>query len=173
MAAGLLASALAQVPACAADVVHTEGRWRQRTLHASVADPDPAAGPWQRREVAGTALSFAGPAGASLSWIRHCGAGSPEPRIALRLLVMGVVFDPAPEQGPVEVAWASGWRLAGHTRLAGPAGKEGQSVYLEAVTRVGGGCTDDFLWVQPGSAPAPAAAFRAFWASFRDEAAHE
>jgi len=161
--AGLLASALAQLPACASDVVHTEGRWRLRAQHASVADPDPAAGPWQRREVDGAALSFVGPGGASLSWIRECGRGTPAPRIASSLLLIGVHFDAEPEEGPVEVAGAPGWRVAGQARQGG------HVVHLEAVTRVGDGCTDDFLLIQPGSSPALSAAFAAFWVSFRDE----
>jgi len=150
-----------QAPACASDIQRVEGRYVQREIPASIEVPVDPQGTWQRSQVDGATLVLEGPEGARLSWIHHCGGRQPEPRLASRTLLLGVDLLGSPEQGPVRVDGASGWRVRGRVR-------DGErSAWLEAVTRVQGSCSDDFLLVTPQRSARASALFDRWWRSFR------
>lgn len=153
---------LAQTPACASPWTLKDHRYVNGERGVSIAEPGAGTGGWRSIDVKDTMLSFAGGDAARLSWIRQCGRGLPEPRIAARELLLAVEVQGPVEGKAVTVDGAPGWQLRAHVR------EKGQPAWLEAVTRVGRRCTDDFVLVAPKPVPADRAVFDAWWRSFRE-----
>lgn len=159
-AAATLVVAL-QAPACASDWVAEAGRLRHRELDLSLADPA-AQGGWTRIEVEGARLAFRGPDGATMSFLRDCEErreGSP--RLAARQLLLGLETRRLREDRAVEVAGAPGWLQVVEAR------DEDRAARLKTVTRLDGGCREDWVLATPGPPGEAEAGFDAWWRSYR------
>jgi hypothetical protein len=155
---------LAQTPACASPWTLKDHRYVDRESGASIAEPGAGAGAWRSIDVKGALLSFAQGDAVRLSWIRQCGRALPEPRLAARQLLIGLDVQGDVDGRAVTVAGAPGWQLRASVR------DEGRPAWIEAVTRVGSRCTDDFVLVVPKPMPAEQAVFEQWWRSFREPA---
>lgn len=153
---------LVEMPACASAWMLENHRYVNRESGISIAAPDGKA--WSRADVDGALLSFADDRGGRLSWIRQCGRAQPPPRLASRQLLIGLQVEGEPEGSSVTVQGAPGWRLRARVR------QDGETASIDAVTRIGQHCTDDFLLVTPKPDAAERAAFEAWWRSFRETA---
>lgn len=151
---------LVETPACASAWMLKDHRYVSRESGISIAAPDGKE--WRRTHVDGALLSFADDRGAHLSWIRRCGKAHAPPRIASRELLIGLQVEDHPEGRAVTLQGAPGWQLRARVR------QDGGTAWIDAVTRVGRRCTDDFLLVAPKPLPAERKSFDAWWHSFRE-----
>lgn len=155
---------LAQTPACASPWTLKDHRYVDRESGVSIAEPGPGAGTWRSIDVKGTMLSFAGPDAARLSWIRQCGRALPAPEIASRELLIALDVHGPVEGRAITVDGAPGWQLRARVR------EKNRRASIDAVTRVGRRCTDDFVLVAPRPSAAQRAVFEAWWRSFQEPA---
>lgn len=141
---------------CATGWVHEAGRFTNERRGLSITEPP--GGPWQQVKIEGSALTLRNPSGATLSWLRECGDHPATARSASRALLRGIEGLELQAEGPVAGAAGDVWRA--EARLS----QDGRELQVRAVTRVVGGCTDDWLLVAP-PATELAEAFDGWWAS--------
>ncbi len=131
--------------ACAGGLVRSGDDWRHPRLGGSVADLERIDPGLRRIDVKGATLAYRGPDGALFAWVRECrGAGSPA-RLASALL--------ADWQAVAEIVASR--ELKGAPAVVLTASADG--VEMRSVTRAGPSCSDDWLLVTRGPAPARAA----------------
>jgi len=146
--------------ACAVPVSLADGRWRERTGGASIADLAALDASWRRAELAGPLLSFVGPDDARACWIRSCRGAAAPARAEAHALLISLDEVKVEQEGGVVLAGVESWALRAR------AVERGRAVQLAAVTRVAAGCTDDFLLVTPHDLAAHEPVFERWWASF-------
>ena len=103
----------------------------------------PTSGSWTPVRVEGSTLTLRRGDGATLSWLRECQGRKVSARTASRELLRGITESEILDEGPVSVDGGEAWQVAARVRA------EGGAAELRAVTRVGGGCTDDWVFAAP------------------------
>jgi hypothetical protein len=163
---GLLAAACAScvallATACASPVSLVDGRWRAAEGGASLADLPRLEAGWRLAKLSGPLLAFETDAGVRACWIRRCPGAVADARAEAHALLIALDDSRVTEEGGLTLDGAPAWMLRGE------AFEEGRAVRLKAVTRVGAGCTDDFLLLSPGELALHEAAFDRWWSSYR------
>jgi hypothetical protein len=159
LALGLCVGLLAV--ACASPVSLADGRWRAAEGGASLADLPALEAGWRRAKLPGPLLAFDASDGARACWIRRCPGSVAGARPEAHALLISLEDARVREEGAVTLDGASAWMLRAE------AIERGRAVQLKSVTRVGAGCTDDFLLLSPGELAPHEAAFDRWWASYR------
>lgn len=140
----LLCAALL-VQACATGWSREGERLVHRAQGLSIRMPEGEG--WEPVDVDGTTLTLRRGDGAMLSWIRRCEETAPRSaRAASQALLRSLVRPEVVSQGPVPVSGGEGWRVEARVR------REGGESRIEAVTRLSGRCTEDWVLVAPASA---------------------
>ncbi|MCP3982820.1 MAG: hypothetical protein GY723_00435 [bacterium] len=141
---------------CATGWVQEGGRFSHSERGLSISTPP--GGPWEAVRVEGSSLTLRNAEGATLSWLRACREGPASARRESRSLLRGIDGVVLVSEGTVDGAPGDVWRADARVRDAG------RELRVHTVTRVVGGCTDDWVLVAPPSAEV-AEVFDDWWGS--------
>ncbi len=143
---------------CAGGWVLDEGRYSFVERGLSIASPP--GGPWKLEHVEGSTLTLRDPAGSTLSWLRTCREHPAPARNESRALLRGLEDVVLESQGPVDAEAADVWRAKARVFV------DGREREVHVVTRVVGGCTDDWVLISAPGADV-AETFDGWWGSVR------
>ena len=142
-------ASLFAVAGCATGWQQQGDRFVDEARGMSIAVPDSggASGAWRPVDVDGSVLTLRREDGATLSWLRRCERREVSARTASRELVRGLPDRVLSAEGAVATEGGEAWRVAAQV------GRGEAPLGLDAVTRVGGGCIDDWVLVAPAGSP--------------------